>query len=124
MRAGRLDRLITIQRKSETPSDSGEPVVTWINLAPARRPASVTPVRGEERFSGEQYAATGQYDFRVHYSSVLADLTPLDRILYPAPADGGEASVATTAIYNILYVSEIGRREVLSIIAYRQADVT
>src|ERR671925_891888 len=102
MRAGRLDRLITIQRKTSAPADSGEPVESWSNLVPAHRPASVTPVRGDERFSGEQYAAIGQVDIRVHYSIGLADLSPLDRILYPAPAAGGEGNVNSRHIYNII----------------------
>jgi head-tail adaptor len=118
MRAGRLDRHITIQRKSSSYSDTGEPIDTWSALA-ADKPASVSPVRGEERFSGEQYIARQQTEFRVRWSSDLADLTPLDRIIYPS-ADAGDPP--TASIYDVMAVHEIGRREGLQIITARQTD--
>lgn len=121
MRFGRLDRVITIQRKSTTSSDSGEPVETWANIA-TRRAASVAPVRGDERFTGEQLVANDQIEFRVHYSQTLAELSPLDRVLYPAPNAGEEADVAERSIHDIIAVHEIGRREGLQIITTRRAD--
>lgn len=124
MRAGRLDRLITIQRRTSSPDDAGEPTDSWSTITPARRPASMMPVRGDERFSADQYSAKGQVEFRIRWSLAVADLSPLDRVLYPAPASGSEAGAATLAIYNIIETQEIGRREGLAIIAYRQADVT
>jgi head-tail adaptor len=123
VRAGRLDRLITIQRRTDTPSDSGEPVPTWSNIV-ARRPASFMPVRGDERFSGEGYVATDQVEFRVRYSSEIATLNPKDRILYPAPDVGEEDDAATRAVYNVIEVRELGRRAGLQIFAYRMPDVT
>lgn len=121
MRAGRLDRFITIQRKSTTYSDSGQPEDTWAALV-ANRPASVSPVSGEERFSGEQFVARQQTEFRVRYSTELADLTPLDRVVYPAD-DADNSPEVTTSIYDILAVHELGRREGLQIITARKADV-
>lgn len=123
MRAGRLDRLITIQRKSSTPSDSGEPVETWTNVA-ARRPASASPVRGEERFTGEQLVAKDQIEFRTHYSELLVTLSAIDRVLYPAPEIGEEASAPERTIHDVLAVHEIGRREALQIITARRTDVS
>ena len=108
MRAGLMDRRITLQRKSSTPSSSGDPVVTWAALATVW--ANVSPVRGDERFTDPQYAAKEQTDFRIRYSSDVADLSPLDRILYQS------------ATYDILAVHELGRRETLQIIAFRRAD--
>ena len=65
-----------------------------------------------------------QVEFRVRYSSAISDLTPLDRILYPAPAEGDEGDVVGNLIFNVVAVHEIGRREGLSIITTRHADWT
>lgn len=121
MRAGRLDRLITIQRKSISYSASGEPQESWAALS-SQRPASIAPVRGEERFSGEQWVAKEQVEFRTHWSAVIADLSPLDRIIYPAQAADSPDAPIERNIYDVLAVHEIGRREGLQIIAARRAD--
>jgi len=123
MRAGPLYRLITIQRKSVTYSDSGHPREAWAALV-ERWPASVAPVRGDERFSGEQYVAKEQTEFRIRWAQIVSDLSPLDRIVYPAPAAGDTAEPATRSIYDVMSVQEIGRNEGLQILAARQVDVT
>lgn len=124
MRAGRLDRLITIQRKSVTSSDSGEPVETWTTII-ERRAAGYRPLRGEERFTGEQVIGTEQIEFRIRYSSNVADLSQQDRIVFPALADESpEDEPDTRNIYDVLAVHEIGRREGLLIITQRRSDVT
>lgn len=121
MRAGTLDRRITIQRKSVTYSDSGEPQETWAALV-SRRPAGVRPVDGDERFSGEQYVARQQTEFSVRWSATISDLTPLDRVVYPAD-DAGSSPEVTGSIYDVMAVHEIGRHEMLRILAARQTDV-
>lgn len=121
MRAGALDRRITIQRKTVTQSPSGAPRETWSNLA-QRRPASRKPVRGDERFNTPQLVAREQIEFRIRYSADVANLTPKDRIIEPALS--GNETPETRAIYDILAVHEIGRREGLQIITARRADVT
>lgn len=120
MRAGRLDRLIDIQRKTSTQDPAGEPVEAWTNLV-ERRAASMAPVRGDERFSNPQTIATGQVDFRIRYSANVADLSPLDRLIYPAMSEG-ETDIPPTRVHDILEVREIGRREGLQIIAQRRPD--
>ncbi|MPZ58441.1 MAG: hypothetical protein GEU91_18500 [Rhizobiales bacterium] len=123
MRAGRLDRLITIQRKTVTLSPSGEPVETWMTIA-ARRSASMAPVHGDERYSDPQRVAQDQIEFRIRYSSNVAELTPQDRIIHPAlPADLPEPEPETRQIHDVLAVHELGRREGLRIITQRRADV-
>jgi SPP1 family predicted phage head-tail adaptor len=119
MQYGRLDRQITIQRKIETQSESGQPIETWSALL-SRRAASKQPVRGEERFTAPQIAALEQVEFRIRWSANVADLSPLDRIVYPAINEGDP--VLTRSIYEILAVSEIGRQDGLSIITFRRAD--
>lgn len=121
MRGGRLDRLITIQRKSSTASDSGEPTETWTTLVD-RRPASMAPVRGDERFSNPQISALEQIEFRIRYSDDVADVSPQDRIVYPAiTADSPEPP--GRKIHDVLAVHEIGRREGLQILTQRRPDV-
>ena len=121
MRAGRLDRKITIQRKSITYSALGEQVGTWSDLA-TRRWASVNPVSGDERWAVPQLAAKQQTEFQVRWSSDIADLSPLDRVLYPVPADGSPQDIPVTSIYDVAAIHEIGRREGLRIIAVRRTD--
>jgi hypothetical protein len=84
----------------------------------------VTPVRGDERFTAEQFVAKQQVEFRIRYSSTVADVNPLDRIIYPpdegSPSDSPMA--AESQIFDIIEVSQIGRREGLKIIAARRAE--
>jgi len=125
MRAGRLDRMITIQRGGSSVGDDGHPVDSWSILGTLRRPASMVPIRGEERFSAPQFVAREQVEFRVQYAAVIADLTPLDRIIYPAfEADSPLTDPETRRVYDIMAVHEIGRREGLQILTARRADVT
>lgn len=122
MRAGRIDRLITIQRKTVAYSDTGHPTDTWTALV-ERWWASIAPMRGEERFAGEQWVAKEQTEFRIRWSQAVADLSPLDRIVYPALALGDTSDPPIRSIYNIMSAQEIGRLEVIQILAARQADV-
>lgn len=127
MKAGRLDRLITIQTKTETVSAAGGVTQAWATIA-QRRPASVSPVRGDERFATPQIVAADQTEFRIRYSSNVAALhAGQHRVIYPAltdaeVAEGGD--VATNRIFDIAAVHEAGRLEGLRLIANRQADVT
>jgi head-tail adaptor len=122
VRAGRLDRKIDIQRKTVTHSASGQATETWTNLA-ARRWASVSPVSATERFSAPQLLARQQTEFQVRWSTDIADLSPLDRIVYPAVPDTSPPTpIPGTSIYDIVEVHEIGRLEGFKIIAVRRAD--
>lgn len=121
MRAGRLDRRVALQRRTLTYSAAGDPIETWSDLA-ADRSASVAPLSGDERFSGEQFVAREQVEFRVRWSAAIADLSPQDRVVYPA-SDAGDSPVPTRSLYDIITVHEIGRHEGLAIRAARQADV-
>lgn len=123
MRAGRLDRFIDIQRATVTLSTTGEPVSAWTNLA-TRRPASLERRRDPiETVGNVQVMASDQVEFRVRYASDISDLTPKDRIIYPAPdITSPETPPAANEIYNIVAVTEIGRREGLRIVAWCHAD--
>lgn len=102
-----------------TQTPSGAPVETWSAIA-TKRAASVGPVSGDERFSEPQWAAKQQTEFLVRWSDSIADLSPLDRVVYPpAPAAG---NIPGRTIYDVAAVHEVGRREGLRIIAVRRAD--
>lgn len=120
MRAGTLDRLIDIQQKTTTMSDTGVPVETWETFV-SRRAASYRPLRGDERYSGPGISATEQVEFKIRFTGNVCDLTPLHRIVYPAPTEPGDP-VPSSRIYNIVAVNELGRREALQIIAERRPD--
>jgi len=122
MRAGRLDRKVTIQRKTVNLSDAGDPVETWADLV-TNRWAAVLPLGGDERFAVPQLGAKQQVEFQVRWSANLAGLTPQDRIIYPVRADASpQPALADTSIFDIAAVHEIGRREGLRIIAIRRTD--
>lgn len=124
MRAGRLDRRITIQRYTTTYSPSGERIETWSDLV-SRRWAEVRPVKGDERFDTPQLAAREQVEFRVRWGAAIADLNPRDRIVHPAVESGSPAdAVDESRLYDILAVHELGRRDGLRIIAARRVDGT
>jgi head-tail adaptor len=124
MRAGKLDRRITIQRHTITHSPTGAPIATWHVLA-LRRPASVAPVAGAERYTGEQQIGHEQVEFQIHWSAEVAALSPKDRIVYPALTEASPLEEPPLrSIYDVLAVHEIGRNEGLQIITMRRADVT
>lgn len=79
------------------------------------------PVRSDERFTSEQFVARQQTEFRIRYSLAVADLNPLDRIVYPASTDSPPSD---DVVFDIIEVSELGRREGLKIIAARRAEVS
>jgi head-tail adaptor len=116
MKSEALDRKITIQRHSITYSSSGEPIETWADLAVRR--ASVLPVRGEERFGGDQWVAKEQMEFRVRWSADVADVSPLDRVIYPV------GTVETANTYDVMAVLPMGRHVGLRIMAARRADAS
>ena len=124
MRAGRLDRLVTIQRRTLTETDSGGLDETWTTLI-SRRAAGYRPLKGDERFTDQQVIGREQVEFRIRYSANVADLSQRDRIIFPALSEESpEDDPDTRNIYDIVAVNEIGRREGLLITTQRRADAT
>jgi SPP1 family predicted phage head-tail adaptor len=123
MNAGKLDRRIDIQRLTSGQSESGAPTEEWENIA-ERLAAAYYPVRGDEKNAAPQFVASQQVDFNIRWTAALSSLTPKDRIIYPAinedisPAD----EITEDRIYDIVEVSEIGRRGGLKIRTARRAD--
>jgi head-tail adaptor len=123
MRYGRLDRKVILQRKSISHSASGQATESWSTLA--TRWASVETATGDERFSTPQLIAKQQQEFQVRWTQDIADLSPLDRLVYTAVTDTSPPMpIPSASIYDIIEVHEIGRREGLKIIAVRRADAS
>lgn len=105
MRAGDLDRRITIEQATAGTDDYGAPTQTWATLAQVW--AQVKPVRGQEYFAAQQVNARVDTVFKIRHRT---DITTAMRISY-----GSE-------YYDIQSVLEIGRREGLELMAIvRQA---
>ena len=67
--------------------------------------------------------AKQQVEWGIRWSADVASLTPLDRIIYPAVAAGSPPpAIDHSAIYDVIAVHEIGRREGLRVVTVRRAD--
>jgi SPP1 family predicted phage head-tail adaptor len=108
MRAGRLDRRITIQGQSIAHSDSGQEEITWSDVATVW--AEKREDRGDERFATRQIVGHGVTVFRIRWSAAVAAVTSEHRIVFDGRA------------FNITAVREIGRREGIEIDAYAPSE--
>lgn len=123
----RYDRQIIIQRKTVTPSASGEEIATWSDLA-YKCFAFVAPTKGAEKDAGAQVVAGQDVTFTIRFHTIAAadrPLGPEDRIIYPVDGIAANAQApAWNRIYDIVSADEIGRQVDLSIKTLRRADVT
>ncbi len=111
MQAGKLDRRLRFeQATSSTASASGEPTLTWSELATVW--GSKEPLSGREATQAQQLVARIDTRFRVRYSAALAVVTPT--ATFRLVCDG--------RTYDITAVTEIGRREGLEILAGARAE--
>lgn len=99
MKAGALDRRITIQNRVETQNSFGEAEITYEDMTSVW--AEVRPLTGREYFSAAQYVPEAKLKIRIRYR---AGITEKQRIIYQ-----GET-------YDIGYIAELGRREGLELI--------
>ena len=93
MRAGPLDRRVTIQRVTLTEDDYGGSVESWADLATVS--AQVVQQSGREFLAAAQTQAEQRVLFRLRW---IDGLSVLDRVSY-----GGR-------LHNIQDVKELGRR--------------
>lgn len=98
MRAGSLDRTISIQRATETRDEFGTVTTTWATVAEIR--AALLQASTSEFLQGAGLAGEAAAIFRMRY---LDGVTVRDRVLY--------AGVA----HDIKEVKEIGRRQGLEL---------
>jgi head-tail adaptor len=117
MRAGTLDIRIALQRKTISYSSSGVPVETWATLV--QRWASINPLTGDERNAAQQWIAREQTQFTLRWSSEIADLSPLDQLIYPA-SDAANSPVPSRSTFDIISVHEVGRNDKIVINAARR----
>lgn len=103
MNPGRMDRQVTLQRRTTTQNAIGEAIKTWTSLVTV--PAAYKPAPGAEPVNGDKVEAELPVVFTIRYYS---GLNPKDRLTY-----GGQ-------VYNILAVTEVGRRHLMDIKARRQ----
>jgi SPP1 family predicted phage head-tail adaptor len=101
MRAGRLDRRITIQGKVVTQDEFGGEVVTWSDVATVW--AEKIENRGQERFSAQQFVGKSAKTFKIRWSATVAVVTTEHRVVF----DGRQ--------HDIHDVREVGRREGIEI---------
>jgi|NOAtaT_7_FD_contig_51_1969375_length_836_multi_3_in_0_out_0_2 SPP1 family predicted phage head-tail adaptor len=103
MNPGRMDRQVTLQRFTVTQSAIGEAIKTWATLATV--PAAYKPSPGGEPVNGDKVEAELPVVFTIRFYS---GLNPKDRLTY-----GGQ-------VYNILAVTEVGRKHLMELKARRQ----
>lgn len=101
MRAGLLDRRITIQSLEVARDAVGGQVETWTTVV-ADLPAQRMYIRGTELFAAQQLHKEEVRKYRIRYRS---NISTTNRII-----DGSDT-------LDILYVAELGRREGLEITA-------
>jgi SPP1 family predicted phage head-tail adaptor len=107
MRAGKLDRRVTIRRHQQTGTNAfNEPIFAWVDVITVW--AQQRPERGSERFAAAQVNGTAVMTFHIRYRS---DLTIEDRIVY----EGVEHEI-------IAPPREIGRRVVTEIDCIARKD--
>lgn len=100
MRAGALDRRVSIQTRTLSRNDYGEQIETWTELAEVW--AEKFDLRGREFFAARQTMADVTTQFRMRYRN---DVTVTCRL------------VCEGVTYDIKQVSQLGRRAGLQILA-------
>ncbi len=99
MRAGRLDRRVTIRSRTTAADAQGQQIETWSDVDTVW--ASKRDLRGREYFAAQSMNADVTTVFEMRYR---ADVTVLHRL------------VCEGLTYDIQDVSEIGRRQGLQVI--------
>lgn len=124
----RYDRQVIIQRKTETLSPSGAPVVTWADIVNPCFAFKQEPSSGGERFASPEKVAEQAATFTIRFHEIPSDkrpLTPKDRIIYPIDGIGANVQEpATGRVFDILSADEVGREVDLSIKTTRRADAS
>lgn len=98
MRAGRLDRVITVQRSVDAPGDYGETFLAWSNVATLR--AGLVQASTTEYMAAYGAAPEEAVIFRTRF---LDGITTDDRVVYEGRT------------HDIKELKEIGRRRGLEI---------
>lgn len=92
----KLDRMVTIESRTDAVSGTGQRTPTWATLTDGQRFAQILPLSGPEFVAAAQVNAEITVRIRIRY---LSTVTPKMRVV-----DG-------SVIYDVLRVAEVGRRE-------------
>lgn len=109
MRAGELDRRLTLCKAVRTKGDLNATVTDYPELATVW--ASKADVSDAERIRAQQAAAAHTTRFQIRWSPMAAQLVALDRV----ECEG--------RVYEVTGVKEIGRRDGLEITADARGDL-
>ena len=78
MRAGLLNKRIDIETNTDSPDSFGYMAASWAALA-SSLPATITPLRGDERVRGAETGGEVSHKVTIRY---LAGVTPKHRIKF------------------------------------------
>jgi SPP1 family predicted phage head-tail adaptor len=109
MRAGALDRRITLERATTTANALNEPVATWGPLCVVA--AAVKPVTNAERVAAAQVQAEVMTRFQIRYNALTSTVDARDRLVFAGK------------VYDIVGVMELGRREGIEISARASGEL-
>ena len=104
MRAGKLNRRITIQSISESRDAYGEPIKSWVTAYTVW--AEVRPLRGDERAQNQQLVSKADTKFIIRYNSSMT-ITEQHRIQYDSDN------------YDITAILEIGHKKGWEILGHK-----
>lgn len=76
MRGGKLDRIVTIEKRTRTQGEGGELVDSWDDVLSGPQFAEWIRAKGIERYLGAQLAATVTGAFRLRWFPSLFDIYP------------------------------------------------
>ncbi len=99
MKAGNLDRRITISVKTATRDSYGAEIIGWSTLATVW--AQVMPLSGREYFTAAQFVPEAELKIRIRFRE---DFDETAKITY------------NNIDYDILHIAEIGRQDGLEIV--------
>lgn len=105
MQVGKMDRRITLLRRTLTRNDLGEQVATYAEYATVW--AEKRDVSGREYLASQQIVAENTVRFFIRYRD---DVLLTDRI------------VCGDRTYDLTHVAEIGRRDGLEIVAFARVE--
>lgn len=108
MRAGRLDRRITVLRNVPTQSTSGAKRDNWVAVAMVW--GSIKYDRGAERFAAQQLVGHMPVTFAIRWSSDVSDISALNRL------------AMRNRQYDITDIRELGRTEGIEIDAKARSE--
>jgi len=101
----KMDRRITLQRRTATQDAYGEEIETWTDLDTVW--AQRWELRGSEQWQARQVIANVDAKYRIHYRD---GLTPVDRM-----TENGR-------VFDVHSCVELGRREALELVVSARAE--